>query len=96
MPNQNAFKRVLGNDITHDNFQALTVKKAFSRIVTCHNLMVSSSVTRFGEILPLWHNFKSLGQIFEGLFSIWQSFNLTLAKMLCYWASFHRCRWPHT
>ena len=24
------------------------------------------SVTRFDEISPLWHNFKSLGQIFEG------------------------------
>ena len=24
------------------------------------------SVTRFGEISPLWQSFKSLGQIFEG------------------------------
>ena len=35
-------------------------------------IKVLFSVTRFGEILPLWHNFKSIGQIFEGLFSIWQ------------------------
>ena len=24
------------------------------------------------KFLPFWHNFKSLGQIFEGLFSTWQ------------------------
>ena len=29
-------------------------------------------MTRFGEISPLWHNFKRFGQIFEGVFSIWQ------------------------
>ena len=40
------------------------------------------SVTRFGKISALWHNFKSLGQIFEGLFSIWQNYILSLAK--CY------------
>ena len=57
---------------------------------------LGSSVTRFGEILPLWYNFKSLEQIFEGLFDICQKYKLTLAKMLCYWASFHCCRWPHT
>ena len=48
----------------------------------------SYSVTRFLEISPLWHNFKSLGQCFETLFSIWQNFNHTLAKMLCYWTFF--------
>ena len=57
-------------------------------------IKVLFSVTRFGEILPLWHNFKSIGQIFEGLFSIWQIIILTLAKMLCYWASFHCYRRP--
>ena len=44
---------------------------------------VKISVTRFAKISPLWHDFKNLGQIIEGLFSIWQKFNLTLAKMLC-------------
>ena len=54
------------------------------------------SVTRFGEIVPLWHNFKSLGQFRLGLFSIWQNVYLTLAKMLCYWAKCHCFRWLHT
>ena len=31
------------------------------------------SVTRFGEILPLWQNFKSLWLFFEGLFCIGQN-----------------------
>ena len=44
------------------------------------------SVTRFGEISQLWHNFKSLGQMFEGLFSTGQNFDPTVAKMFYYWA----------
>ena len=55
-----------------------------------------SSVTGLSEILPLWHNFKSLGQSFEGLFSIWKKFDPTVARMFYYWASFQYCRWPKT
>ena len=32
------------------------------------------SVTRFGEILPLWHKIKGLLQFYEGLFGIWQKY----------------------
>ena len=39
----------------------------------------AGSVTRFGEISPLWQNFKSLGNFLNGLFSIWQTFVPTLA-----------------
>ena len=60
--------------------------------LTSTKVWPSSCVTRFGEISPLWHNFKSLRQIFESLFIIWQNVYFTLAKMLCYWASFHCCR----
>ena len=38
-------------------------------------------MTRFGEISPFWHNLKSLGQIFEGLFSIWQNIDPCVVKM---------------
>ena len=34
------------------------------------------SVTRFGEISPLWQNFNYLWKSFEGSFSNWQIFNL--------------------
>ena len=37
--------------------------------------------TRYGEILPLWPNFQSLGQFFEGLFTICENFGPTLAKL---------------
>ena len=30
-------------------------------------------MTRFGENSPFWHILKSLGHIFEGLFSIWRN-----------------------
>ena len=35
-----------------------------------------TSVTRFGEISPLWQCFKSLGKFCKGLFSVWQFFHL--------------------
>ena len=45
-------------------------------------------MTRFGEISPLWLNFKSLGQIFWGLISNWQNFDPTVAKMFFIWHVF--------
>ena len=39
-------------------------------------------MTRFGEIAPLWHNFKNLGQNFECEFCIWQKCILLWQK--CY------------
>ena len=36
-------------------------------------VLITSSVSRFGESLPLWHSFKSLEQNVDGLFSIWQN-----------------------
>ena len=50
--------------------------------------------TQWEQCDQIWHSFKSLGQIFEGLFSIWQNFNLTLGRMICYCISFH-CRDGH-
>ena len=43
---------------------------------------------RFGEILPLWHNVKTLWLFSKCSFSIWQKIELVLANMLCYWANF--------
>ena len=45
----------------------------------------------------IWQNFATLAQFekswvnYEGSFSIWLNVNLTLSKMLCYWASFRCC-----
>ena len=44
------------------------------------------SVTRFGEILPLWQKFTSLWQIFDRSFLIWQNTELTF-QICDYWAS---------
>ena len=38
-----------------------------------------ASVTRFGEITPLWWNSKRFGQLFEWLFIYWQNFKPSLA-----------------
>ena len=46
------------------------------------------SVTRFGEISPLWQYFKSLDQICNSLFSVWTNFEPALAIILCYWVDF--------
>ena len=39
-----------------------------------------TSVTRFGEISPLWQNDLNLRPVAEGLFIIWQNFGPTFAK----------------
>ena len=63
---------------------------------------IRTSVTRFGDISPLWQNILLLSQNIlllwlnlEGLFSIWQNFELSWAKVLCYWANFYCCKWPN-
>ena len=57
--------------------------------------MAPCSVTRFGEISPIWQNELRLWQNFDGLISNWQIFESTLAKFLCNWANFHGCKWPN-
>ena len=59
------------------------------------NSLKESSVTRFGEISPLWQNILRLRQNLSGLFSIWQNFEPILAKVLFYWANYHYCKWPN-
>ena len=41
----------------------------------------SASVTRFGEVSPLWQQKISLLQFLVGLISLWQNFQLTLANV---------------
>ena len=45
------------------------------------------SVARFGEISPLWHNYRKSLASFEALFSILQK------PVLCIGATFHCCNW---
>ena len=53
-----------------------------------------TSVTRFGEILPLWPKFTSIWQIVDSLFLIWHNTEHTLANLWHYLATFHCCKWP--
>ena len=53
------------------------------------------SVTRYGEILPLWQKFTSLWQMFNGLYLIWQNTQPTLANLWHYWTNFHCSKWPN-
>ena len=39
-------------------------------------------MTRFGENLPIWQYYKNHGQIYKGLFSVWQNFEPTLAHCI--------------
>ena len=47
-------------------------------------LLLLSSVTRFGEISPLWRNITRLWQFFDSLFLFWQNVKPTLANLLHY------------
>ena len=42
---------------------------------------LSNSVTRFGEIMPIWQNFTSLWQFFNSLFLILKNDGRTLANL---------------
>ena len=46
-----------------------------------------TSLTRFGEIPPLWQIFKNIWQYNFSLFGFEQSFQLTLAQFVCCWAN---------
>ena len=48
---------------------SFTAKLVFITSIQLNSVQLlfhTDSVTRFGNFLPLWPNFKSLGQIFEG------------------------------
>ena len=59
----------------------------------------------FGEYYlqcdQIWRNFdnleinRNLRQHLKGLFDIWQSCKPTLGLFVCFWAKFHRCKWPN-
>ena len=48
---------------------------------TAHGLWKDDSVTRFGEISPLWQKFTNLWQIFDGLFFTWQIADPTFSNL---------------
>ena len=52
------------------------------------------SVTRCGEVLPLWPNLKSWATFLAGLLSVWQNFEPALA-IFCYQADFKCCMWQN-
>ena len=68
-----------------DSLDAATDKKSFLVELTAKNswfrVVVVASVTKFGEISPLWQRFTSLWQIFDNSFLIWQNTQLTLADL---------------
>ena len=52
-------------------------------------------VTRFAEISSLWHDVTNFVH-FETvhLVPFWQNFEIALVNFLCFWATFHCCKWP--
>ena len=71
-------------------FRICRIGKTFriKKLVISHNIQrcktggAGGRVTRFGEISPIWQNFKYIWQSFEGSFSNWQNFNLYLEIFL--------------
>ena len=58
-------------------------------------MLCECTETRFGKISPFGKFFKVFGNNFEGAFSIWQNFELTLAKFLSNWANLCYWQWPN-
>ena len=57
--------------------------------------MAAASVTRFGEIPPLWQKFIILRQFLEGLVGVGQNLKPTLVNLLNYLGIFHWSKWPN-
>ena len=57
------------------------------------------SVTRLGEIPPLWQIFTHFGNIFKAYLVLVQNCILALAQFVYFWANFHCCNlakyWKH-
>ena len=61
-----------------------------------HSRSLPLSVTRFGGISPLMHNFKkclAISWVING--GIWQNCEPTFANILYYLAIFHCSKWPN-
>ena len=75
------------------NFQRTKLHRAFHRTYLLKSfsetVLVSDSVTRSGEIPPLWQKFKTLWQFFVGLVIVGQNFKPTLANLSYYKENFH-------
>ena len=65
---------------------------ALLRVPLCEGTLAATSVTRFGEISPLWLIIQSFEQYFEGTFSNWLNFETNLANCACHWATFICCK----
>ena len=53
------------------------------------------SVTRFGEISPIWQNFKTIWQLVEGSISVWQTFEAIWENSMCFRANLRCFKWPN-
>ena len=69
--------------------------KRLSTLPPLNGWDADASVTRFGEISPLWHNVRKLGPLWMGWVGIRQNFELTLANFTFYGAKSHRWKWPN-
>ena len=58
-------------------------------------LIVIASVTRFGEISPIWQYSESLLAISKSLNKYYAKFDIIFDKFLCFWANFHCYKWPN-
>ena len=54
---------------------------------------LENTVTRFGEISPFWQKCCCIWEFLDGLLSIWQNFESSLAHLICYWTSIQCCKW---
>ena len=54
-----------------------------------------TSVTRFGEISTLWSYVIKHWPFWNGSFTVWQNFELTLAIFIWFWANVQCCKWPN-
>ena len=71
------------------SFRLIRCNLSPSYVFHLYIICIENSVTRFGDIPPLWQKLKNIWQYIKGLFGFGQSFQLTLAQFLCFWANLY-------
>ena len=67
----------------------------FSFCTNCGDYLLSppTSMTRFGEISPLWQKFTILWAMFGMVYLVFDKLLYLHLQFLCYWSNFHCRKW---
>ena len=75
--------------------EGLQHKYSFSTTTSNEAYLLCRQCDQICRYFATLATFMNLCQMFDGLFSVWQNFEPTLAKLYCFWATFQCCTCPN-